>query len=91
MLNYYDFYDIAKYANKNWKGGFDEKGVGYMAHIYTDDYENGINNDEPMTVIDELKNRLEEDLENMVLCNDHSNERKQVEFWLEKLNWNEQK
>lgn len=47
MLEYADFYDIAEYGNKNWKGCFTPKEIAYNAYDYYVEFQesksNGIN------------------------------------------------
>lgn len=39
MLYYSDFYDIAKYANDNWKACFTQKEIACSAYEYMVEYE----------------------------------------------------
>ena len=38
MMDYEDFYDLAKYCNENWKGNFSEREVALYAYCYTVDF-----------------------------------------------------
>ena len=38
MLEYSDFYNIASYGNKNWKGSFTPKEIACYAYDYYEDY-----------------------------------------------------
>lgn len=39
MMEYSDFYDIAVYANDNWKGNFSQKEIACNAYNYLMDFE----------------------------------------------------
>lgn len=70
-LNFCDFYDIAEYGNRNWKGSFTPKEIAINAYDYYCEYLESIKNKKLTHTMDLLINLLKEDL------ND------ETEFWYE--------
>ena len=63
-MEYEDFYDLAIYANENWRGGYTERELAINAYIYKTAYDaEGTES----AIIKELLARLEEDA-NVVMC-----------------------
>jgi hypothetical protein len=58
------FYDLAQYANENWRGKFSPREVAEHAYIYTMEMEHSIMHDEPSHTIQDLKDQLYEDMRN---------------------------
>lgn len=58
------FYDLAQYANENWRGKFSPREVAEHAYIYTMEMEHSIMHDEPSRTIQDLKDQLYEDMRN---------------------------
>lgn len=75
-MDYETFYDIAVYANSNWKGSFTQNEVAEFAQEYLSEWEESLKHNEPTHTIKELRVLLIQDLEN------GSNE---VEKWLEQM------
>lgn len=38
-MDYLDFYDLAVYANENWKGSFSDREIAENAYIYKIEYD----------------------------------------------------
>ena len=38
-MRYEDFFELARYANENWKGGYTEEEIKQNAKEYFDNYE----------------------------------------------------
>ena len=57
-MDYLDFYDLAMYANENWRGGFSERETAENAYIYKVEFD-GLGTDSP--VIQSLLEQLKED------------------------------
>lgn len=54
LITFEDFYDIADYGNKNWKGNFSPKEIASNAHIYKADYDWSIDNNEVAPTMNSL-------------------------------------
>lgn len=65
MLEYSGFYDIAEYANENWKGSFTPKEIACNAHEYYEDFVWSKANNKVACTIQDLLENLEEDARNM--------------------------
>lgn len=61
MLKYEDFYDIAEYGNKNWKGSFTPREIACNAYDYLCEFEESKKNGEATHTIKELARLLAED------------------------------
>ena len=61
MMDFEDFYDLATYANENWKGGFSYKETALNAYEYKYDYDFALDVKANSTVIDSLLEQLDED------------------------------
>lgn len=59
-----DFLKIAKYANKNWKGGFTPKEIAENAKIYYEEWELSKEQGKATYTMEELCKLLIEDIEN---------------------------
>mgnify|MGYP007038470969 FL=1 len=77
MLEYSDFYDIAKYANEHWNGSFTPKEIAENAYNYTCDFEWSKENGKFANSIRNLLGNLEEDL----LSEDDAD----VEYWTNEI------
>ena len=64
MINYGFFYDIATYANENWRGKLSPKEVACNAYDYLCEYNVSIEQDKPTYTMQELYNLLEDDCKN---------------------------
>ena len=62
MLTFEDFYDIADYGNKNWKGSFTPKEVASNAYSYYCEYLESIKQKKLTHTMIELIKLLKEDL-----------------------------
>ena len=62
MMEYGDFYDIAVYANKNWKGTSSKREIACYAYDYYTDFLWSKENDEFAHNIKELCKNLAEDI-----------------------------
>ena len=60
-MEYRNFYDIAVYGNKMWKGSFDAREIAENAHIYCVDFQWSKENDKVAHNIKELAKLLVED------------------------------
>ena len=60
-MEYADFYDIAEYGNKNWKGSFTPRGIACNAYDYLCEFYESKENEEPTEIIKTLCSLLEED------------------------------
>ena len=58
------FYDLAQYANENWRGKFSPREIAEHAYIYTMEMEYSIMHDEQSDIIADLKEQLYEDMRN---------------------------
>lgn len=61
MLAYSDFYDLARYCNENWEGGFTEKEVALNAYTYLVEYNESVKNHTCTDIINYLLKKLKED------------------------------
>lgn len=61
MLTYGDFYDIAKYGNENWKGGFTEKEVADNAYEYLCAFQESKEKPKVNYIMQDLLQTLDED------------------------------
>lgn len=61
MLGFEFFYDVATYANENWKGKMSPKEVAYNAYEYTLSYEESKANGKPNAVMESLCEQLLDD------------------------------
>lgn len=57
-MDYKDFYDLAEYANENWKGSFTQKEVACNAYDYLADYQTSKKIYNPTRTIRELYKML---------------------------------
>ena len=46
-MTYIDFYNIAEYCSKNWKGNFSPREIAYNAYSYKTDYDYAIAEEKP--------------------------------------------
>lgn len=60
-MTYGDFYDIAEYGNKNWKGGFTEKEVAENSYEYLCEFKESTERRVPTQAIQNLLELLDED------------------------------
>lgn len=58
------FYDLAQYANENWRGKFSSKEIAEHAYIYTMEMKYSIKHSELSHTIQDLKDQLYEDMRN---------------------------
>ena len=58
------FYDLAEYANENWRGKFSPREVAEHAYIYTMEMEYAIIHGEQSDIMEDLKEQLYEDIQN---------------------------
>lgn len=71
-MTYGDFYDIAEYGNKNWKGDFSPKEIACNAYDYFSEYIISKVNDKLTSAIISLLENLDED----ILCDKDNEEAK---------------
>lgn len=62
MLDYHDFWTIADYGNRNWKGNFAPWEVAQNAYDYKVEYDESIQQGKPTRVMVELCKLLYEDM-----------------------------
>ena len=62
-MKYSDFYEIATYGNKNWKGSFTPKEVACNAYDYKVEYDYSINQNNPTHAMIELCKLICEDMD----------------------------
>ena len=72
-LEFEDFYDIAEYGNKNWKGSFTPKEVAQNAYDYMLEYEDSCSRGKATSTIEDLY---------QLLVDDGSDA---VEYWIDEL------
>ncbi len=72
-LEFSDFYDLAEYGNKNWKGSFTPKEVACNAYDYYEEYQQSVKQGHPTHTMMELYNLLKDD------------DSDEVEYWLSNL------
>lgn len=63
MLEYSDFYDIAEYGNKYWKGGFTQKEIACNAYVYKAEYVLSVVQGKPTFTMIELCRLICEDMD----------------------------
>lgn len=63
-MEYADFYDIAEYGNKHWKGKFSPKEIACNAYDYLLEFETSNKQGKPTFCIKELCKLLIEDIKN---------------------------
>lgn len=63
-MKYEDFYDIAVYANKNWRGKFSQKEIACNAYENLVEYQKSNNSGEATANMQSLINALTEDAQN---------------------------
>ena len=81
-MEYADFYDIAVYGNKYWKGSFTPKETACNAYTYYADYEWSIEHNELADDIVILLQYLKEDLLNM---SEDDFDYEEVIFWITEI------
>lgn len=64
-MTYSDFYDIAEYGSKNWKGSFTPKEIAEQAYNYYSEFLWSIKNDTVSDTIKSLCRNLADDLKAM--------------------------
>lgn len=82
MLEYEDFYDIAVYANENWKGNYTEKEIAINAYIYYADFQWSKENDYEYSSIKTLIDNLCEDARNL---KKDSEDYLNIAYWLRQM------
>ena len=63
MMRYADFYDIAEYGNKNWKGSFTPREIACNAYDYKVEYDYSIKQGKPTRTMIELCKLIYEDMD----------------------------
>lgn len=63
MINYEDFYDIAEYGSKNWKGDFTPKEIACNAYEYKTEYMLSLAQGKPTHAMTELCKLICEDMD----------------------------
>lgn len=66
-MTYGDFYDIAEYGNKNWKGNFTPKEIAENAYEYLCEFYASLEHTRVTSAIQELLQLLDEDGSNEAL------------------------
>ncbi len=61
-ITYSDFYDIAEYGNKNWKGSFTQKEIASNAYDYLCEFQWSMENEIVSETIKTLCKNLAEDV-----------------------------
>ena len=85
MLEYADFYDIAEYGNKNWRGSFTEKEIACNAYEYYEAYKASIKANKCTNIINGLLYLLKSDLRYIKNYNPNDPDREQIEYWISEL------
>ena len=62
-MTYGDFYDIAEYGSKNWKGNFTPKEIACNAYDYKAEYDYSIKQGKPTRTMIELCKLICEDMD----------------------------
>lgn len=78
MLDYRDFYRIADYANKQWKGGFAPIDIAENAYAYLCEFQASEAKGEPNNTIKTLLTNLDEDIAN-------GEEHEDVKYWTSEI------
>ena len=63
MLDYADFYNIAKYGSENWKGNFSPREIACNAYDYKVEYDYSIEQGKPTNTMIELCKLICEDMD----------------------------